>query len=398
MLFYSRYDCFWQVVYTRDPRWNVATRSVLLKAADYLALIDPYSKLTELKASQFAYYTVGEMSGVASVMLPSNHIFSGGNDEKLVVVPCLSNAVVVYEALGQGAFAAVYGAFDKVGEAVVAVKVLTVQLPSTLTSRDVDRELLALRGLSLVYSPGLLAVFRIEHPGHGQHVVVMEKMHTKLKQVLKTVKTRLDDDTCQRYITMLCQAVYAMHASHWYHRDIKPANVMVSSDLQTLKLGDFGLTEHGHIARAYAGSLKYLAPEMQDKKKVMGADLEKADLWSLGVVCYLVAHGGRWRHEDLTREKLEARLSFAAVDSSEFVVTCLKSLLCWNWEERKLPANIAYGNDSFHEPGTVLKCKHFPSGPTERPATAAQETPNGPIEHLRYQSFRLMVYFLFWLD
>ncbi len=52
--FYSRYDCFWQVVYTRDPRWNVATRSVLLKAADYLALIGSYSKLTELKASQFA--------------------------------------------------------------------------------------------------------------------------------------------------------------------------------------------------------------------------------------------------------------------------------------------------------------------------------------------------------
>jgi serine/threonine protein kinase len=253
------------------------TRRVFLQEKDYQNLIGPYNKLTDIHATKFAYHTVGRVTGAAAVMIPANHISNDDNETKKAVGGCLSKDVVVYELLGQGSFGTVHSAFCKVQDGLVAVKVLT--LSNKLKKKDVERELLALRGLSNLYGNRLITAFRIERTAKDQHVVVMEKMQTSLKRVMETVLMCQDHDRCQRYMIMLCQALSAMHDNGWYHRDVKPANIMISADMQDLKLGDYGLTTKEKVAHGYAGSQDYLAPEMLDRTEVVGQNLEKADLW-----------------------------------------------------------------------------------------------------------------------
>jgi serine/threonine protein kinase len=382
------------------------TRRVLLKADDYLAMIDQYGRLNPITASEFAYHMVNTLTGPAAAMVEANHISNDDNKTKDVAIPCLSSSVVVYEVLGQGAFGAVYGAYDTDMMAEVAVKVLTLvqrdmskpNMRNEMKDDLLRRELKVIRGMSKIYSKGLIAAFRIEQPAERQHVVVMEKMHSSLKEVLlKSSGTGLDLDICKSYILMLAQGVFDMHRNKWYHRDIKPANVMVSRDQLTVRLGDFGLaTGHRH-ARHYAGSSDYLPPELTDRKKVQGKDLQKADLWSLGVVLYEMATGERLKSTDLSPDGLEDRLRGVAVDkdeTSKFVRKWLKKLLRWKADKRELPGIDDYDNGAVAKPGHTDKCEHFPAGVAHGPATPPPGTPNGKIEHLRYKYVVVIVSFV----
>jgi hypothetical protein len=82
------------------------------------------------------------------------------------------------------------------------------------------------------------------------------------------------------------------HAQGLVHRDIKPSNVMLESDLERVKITDFGLaravddtflTQHGTLA----GTPRYMAPE-----QARGERLDRrADLFSLGGVLYALCTG-----------------------------------------------------------------------------------------------------------
>lgn len=71
------------------------------------------------------------------------------------------------------------------------------------------------------------------------------------------------------------------------HRDISPGNVLIDS-LGMPLLGDFGVAvASGTSARARAGKLSYIAPEV-----LAGRDMdERVDIYSLGLLAYLLASG-----------------------------------------------------------------------------------------------------------
>jgi serine/threonine protein kinase len=379
---------------------------VLLKADDYLAMHEQYGRLNPITGSKFSCHMVNTLTGPAAAMLEADHISNDDNVTKNVPIPCLSSAVLIYEVLGQGAFGAVYGALDTDMMMKVAVKVLTrVQRDRRKENGRYDhkdalllRELTVIRGMSKIYSKGLIAAFRIEQPAISQHVVVMEKMHSSMKEVLLKVSgTGLDLDTCQRYILMVGQGVFDMHRNGWYHRDIKPANVMVSRDKQTVRLGDFGLATERRDATHHAGSGDYLPPELVDKKQVAGKDLLKADLWALGVLLYEMATGKRLKSKGLTKDALAYLLRDVAVDkdeSSRFVKRWLRKLLRWDAVKRMLPGTDDFDTGAVANPGDTDICDHFPGGVAGGPATPPSGTPNGEIEHLRYKYVVVIVSFV----
>ncbi len=94
-----------------------------------------------------------------------------------------------------------------------------------------------------------------------------------------------------RVFREVCAGLAAAHGKGLVHRDLNPKNVIVSRDLSTVKITDFGLgplkdfsheVSHGETGDIDARTLKYLAPEfLRDS-----TGDERSDIYSAGVLCY----------------------------------------------------------------------------------------------------------------
>lgn len=86
------------------------------------------------------------------------------------------------------------------------------------------------------------------------------------------------------------------HSRGVYHHDLNPRNVLVSEDLSTVKLGDFGISRAASMAESETatstsvsrGALNYLAPEQAMSAE--SAD-HRADIYALGVLLYEMLTG-----------------------------------------------------------------------------------------------------------
>jgi serine/threonine-protein kinase Chk1 len=104
------------------------------------------------------------------------------------------------------------------------------------------------------------------------------------------------EDIAHLYLTQLVGAVSYMHSKSVAHRDLKPENVLLSAD-GNLKLADFGLAclfEHNGVRKkavSVVGSPPYMAPETVGASKARGYEPDRADVWSCGVVLFVLLVG-----------------------------------------------------------------------------------------------------------
>ncbi|CAL5402138.1 unnamed protein product [Camellia sinensis] len=109
----------------------------------------------------------------------------------------------------------------------------------------------------------------------------------------KIAKGRLREEIARHYFQQLISAVDFCHSRGVYHRDLKPENLLLDDD-GNLKVTDFGLsafTNHlrqDGLLHTTCGTPAYVAPEVIGKQ---GYDGAKADIWSCGVILYVLLAG-----------------------------------------------------------------------------------------------------------
>ena len=91
----------------------------------------------------------------------------------------------------------------------------------------------------------------------------------------------------------ICSALEICHKKGIIHRDMKPENILVNTEMNLFKLGDFGVARkfdsvNDSLTRR-TGTPKFMAPEVASYKKYDTS----ADLYSLGLVLYYLANGKR---------------------------------------------------------------------------------------------------------
>ena len=120
----------------------------------------------------------------------------------------------------------------------------------------------------------------------------------------------MNNQTVQKIFTQVVKAVGYLHnVEKVAHRDLKPENILLTDKFDA-KLSDFGLSkkcepEENMLMQTRCGSPHYVAPEIITaetcrRKAVAGMTYqicekkcydEKADVWSLGVILYLLSTG-----------------------------------------------------------------------------------------------------------
>mmetsp|Transcript_32587 Transcript_32587/g.74982 ORF Transcript_32587/g.74982 Transcript_32587/m.74982 type:complete len:731 (-) Transcript_32587:534-2726(-) len=99
------------------------------------------------------------------------------------------------------------------------------------------------------------------------------------------------EENCRRLIKQMLSAVRYLHNHGIVHRDLKLENFLFSDgDGACLKLIDFGLSKHfsypGEKFHDIVGTPYTVAPEV-----ILGTHDEQSDLWSIGVIAYLLLSG-----------------------------------------------------------------------------------------------------------
>ena len=109
------------------------------------------------------------------------------------------------------------------------------------------------------------------------------------------VEGPMKEHRAKDFFAQLLSALDYCHSHGIFHRDLKPENVLLSSE-GDVKLSDFGLgavrqedtIASSGLLNTICGTPNYAAPEVLAKKQYSGA---AADIWSLGVVLYVVLAG-----------------------------------------------------------------------------------------------------------
>ncbi|KAF1836021.1 Pkinase-domain-containing protein [Decorospora gaudefroyi] len=86
-------------------------------------------------------------------------------------------------------------------------------------------------------------------------------------------------------------ALIYCHRINIHHRDLKPENILLDRDTMTVKLVDFGMAALQPVGKKLTtpcGSPHYAAPEVI---KTISYDGAKADVWSCGVILYVLLTG-----------------------------------------------------------------------------------------------------------
>ena len=90
-------------------------------------------------------------------------------------------------------------------------------------------------------------------------------------------------------VKALCDALGYLHARQIVHRNLKPENLLCEG--QTLKIADVGLARvvsKGDMMKVTCGTPGYVAPEILENR---GRDSGAVDMWSVGVILYILLCG-----------------------------------------------------------------------------------------------------------
>ncbi|XP_075467227.1 testis-specific serine/threonine-protein kinase 6-like [Ascaphus truei] len=194
----------------------------------------------------------------------------------------------VGRTIGEGTYSKVKVATSKKYKGSVAIKVLDPRLaPPDFVSKFLPRELAILRGIR---HPHVVQVFEFIEVNNGLHFIVMELCGTDLLQLVQRAG-RVAAPHARRLFGQIVSALRYLHEHHLVHRDLKCENVLLT-DNHCVKLTDFGFGRktqgYPEMCTTYCGSAAYAPPEV-----LLGIpyDPKKYDIWSLGVVLYVMVTG-----------------------------------------------------------------------------------------------------------
>jgi len=190
---------------------------------------------------------------------------------------------ILPQTLGKGSFAEVKKAFHKLTGTYRAVKIVDKKALNKSEQIDLKNEIQVLKRLN---HPHIVKVFEF-FENESNLFIVMELLNGgELFDKINQAKS-FSEKKAARYFHQILSAVQYLHSHQIVHRDLKPENILF--DDQTLKIVDFGTSKVYNSTKnmkKFKGTSFYIAPEV-----IRGTYDDKCDIWSCGVILYILLTG-----------------------------------------------------------------------------------------------------------
>ncbi|KAL6991547.1 CBL-interacting serine/threonine-protein kinase 23 [Sarracenia purpurea var. burkii] len=192
--------------------------------------------------------------------------------------------------LGEGTFAKVKFAKNIETGENVAIKILDKE--KVLKHKMIGQIKREISTMKLIRHPNVIRMYEVMASKTKIYIVLEFVTGGELFDKIAT-KGRLKEDEARKYFQQLINAVDYCHSRGVFHRDLKPENLLLDAN-GILKVSDFGLSalpqqvRDDGLLHTTCGTPNYVAPEVINNK---GYDGAKADLWSCGVILFVLMAG-----------------------------------------------------------------------------------------------------------
>ncbi|KFB45355.1 AGAP001752-PA-like protein [Anopheles sinensis] len=192
------------------------------------------------------------------------------------------------ETLGSGHFAVVKLARHVFTGEKVAVKVIEKTKLDDISRAHLFQEV---RCMKLVQHPNVVRLYEVIDTQTKLYLILELGDGGDLYDYIMRHETGLSESLAREYFRQIVRAISYCHQLHVVHRDLKPENVVFFEKLGVVKLTDFGFSNKfcpGQKLETSCGSLAYSAPEI-----LLGDsyDAPAVDVWSLGVILFMLVCG-----------------------------------------------------------------------------------------------------------
>jgi calcium-dependent protein kinase len=255
--------------------------------------------------------------------------------------------------LGDGLYGEVYKVQNKITGQLCALKKMIKKEKEKPSIEDEMEVLNEIEMMKKMDHPNIVKIFQFYNTKDAYYIVMEYCAGGELYYEIVN-RGKFSEEETSYIMYQILSVVFYCHSNDVVHRDLKPENVLIErkeKNFLKIKVCDFGtakIYEKGRVERRIVGSSYYIAPEVLSKSYD-----EKCDLWSCGVIMYILLSGLPPFEGDSDMEVMEkVRKGKYELDIPEFknvskdAKNLITSLMQLNPKDR-LPAGEALKHNWF---------------------------------------------------
>ncbi|XP_060642961.2 serine/threonine-protein kinase SIK3 isoform X2 [Anolis sagrei] len=208
----------------------------------------------------------------------------------------------VERTIGKGNFAVVKLATHLLTRAKVAIKIIDKTQLDEENLKKIFREVQIMK---MLCHPHIIRLYQVMETERMIYLVTEYASGGEIFDHL-VAHGRMAEKEARKKFKQIVAAVHFCHCRNIVHRDLKAENLLLDANLN-IKIADFGFSNKftpGQLLKTWCGSPPYAAPELFEGKEYDGP---KVDIWSLGVVLYVLVCGAL-PFDGSTLQNLRARV------------------------------------------------------------------------------------------
>ena len=194
----------------------------------------------------------------------------------------------VIRQLGKGGFGKVYEVRHKKTGEIRACKHL-----SKLNIKNLEKFKNEIELLRKMDHPNIIKLYEIFESDRSLYLIMEEcKGGEIFSKIIERINAKLmySEKDAANIIKQVISCINYCHNKNICHRDLKPENLLYLKDGpekdNIIKVIDFGLSQNNNKLKSKVGTAYYVSPEV-----LRGNYTEKCDIWSVGVILYLLLTG-----------------------------------------------------------------------------------------------------------